>query len=108
MAHRPPVRPTFPPQPPSFFAKGGIYPARLGNLGQLVITGNPTIDGLIENPWVLIGGGLLLWFAFSRASEAISGKRRRSKGISPLTVATFAAGAGAAGYLWGSGALNQL
>jgi hypothetical protein len=79
----------------------------LGNLGQ--ITGNPTIDGIIENPWFLIGGGLLVWYLGSQALQGISGKRRRrSKGISPLTIATFVAGAGAAGYLWGNGTLNQL
>jgi len=91
-----PVRPVMPP-----------HRAGLGNLGQ--ITGNPTIDGILESPWFLIGGGLLVWYLGSRALQGISGKpRRRSKGISPLTVATFAAGAGAAGYLWGSGTLNQL
>jgi hypothetical protein len=95
MAHRPPVRPILPTS------------HGLGNLGQ--ITGNPTIDGIIENPWFLIGAGLLVWYLGSRALQGISGKRkRRSKGISPLTIATLAAGAGAASYLWGSGAFNQL
>jgi hypothetical protein len=96
LGHRPPIRPVMPP-----------HRAGLGNLGQ--ITGDPTIDGIIENPWFLIGGGLLVWYLVSQASQAISGKkRRRSKGVSPLTIATLAAGAGAAGYLWGSGTLNQL
>jgi hypothetical protein len=98
MAHRPPVRPILPTS------------HGLGNLGQ--ITGNPTIDGLLENPWVLVGGALALWFIFSRISGAVPAvtvkRRKRSKGISPVTIATLAAGAGAAGYLWGSGTLNQL
>jgi hypothetical protein len=104
MAHRPPVRPILPPRQTIPVSIGISRQRGLGNLGQ--ITGNPTIDGIIENPFFLIGGGLLAWFLISRA---ISGKpRRRSKGISLLTVATLAAGAGAAGYLWGNGTLNQL
>jgi hypothetical protein len=97
MAHRPLVRPVLSPH------RNG-----LGGLGQ--ITGNPTIDGVLESPFLWIGGGLLLLTLYRHFSSSFGKPRRRRKssGVSMLTVATLAAGAGALGYLAGGGSLSQL
>jgi hypothetical protein len=97
MKHRVPVRPMSPPH------RGG-----LGNLGQ--ITGNPTVDGILESPWLWIGGGLLVTYM---VLQSFGKPRRRRKGvITPFTAALYAAGAGALGYLvggaMGGGSLSNL
>jgi hypothetical protein len=104
MAHRPPVRPVL---NPTRIVRG----RGLGALGQNVITGNPTVDTFIEgvaaSPWLYIGGGLLLYYAIT-GSFGKPKRRRKGSGVSLLTVATLAAGAGALGYLAGGGSLSNL
>jgi hypothetical protein len=66
------------------------------------------ISGVTSSPWLYIGGGLLLTFLVMRAWSGPPKRRRKGSGISPFTAVVYAAGAGAAGYLVGSGALSQL
>jgi len=97
ITHRPPVRPVHPAH--------GSY-RRLSGLGQISITGNPTIDSLLENPWTLalLGvAGFAAWYflvpSFSTSGGSLHVKRRRAPTVSLPTAALLALGGAAAGYL---------
>jgi hypothetical protein len=93
-----------------------VSPRRRTSLGQAATTitvpsaTDTFISGITASPWLYIGGGLLLTFLVMRAwsGGGSTRKRRRSAGVSSFNAALFAAGAGALGYLAGSGTLGQL
>jgi hypothetical protein len=102
MAHRPPVRPLTPTHG-SYRRRSGA----LGALGQVSITGNPTIDSLLENPWTLALGAVALfaaWYylvpSFSTAGGSLHVKRRRAPTVTLPTAALLGLGGAAAGYLY--------
>ncbi len=75
---------------------------QLRGLGDVTTLTDPTatfLSGVSTSPWLYIGGGLLLFFVVQRSFGKPKRRRRKSSGISPLTAAVFAAGAGAAVYL---------
>ena len=83
------------------------YPPRrnLGRLGDLSSDlGLPvgTLDPIISSPFVWIGAGLLIAYAFFSTPQVVVKRKKRSSGrVSGLNTAVLATGALAGGYLIG-------
>lgn len=84
---------------------GDITPAQLApNLPSGLAT---FASGITSSPWLYVGAGLLAWYLYTRIQArptTITGqprRRRRTKKITPVTAALYAAGAGAGGYMLG-------
>jgi hypothetical protein len=105
--NRPPVRPLMPTH------GSGSY-RRLGALGQAIsITGNPTIDSFLENPWSLALGAVGLfaaWYffvpSFSTSGGSLHIKRRKAPTVSLPTAAVLVLGGAAAGYFYSTQSQN--
>jgi|GEM_PF-5562824 len=86
---------------------------RLRGMGDLSLPALPSLSltdptttflsGISTSPWLYVAGGLLVFFMVRR-SFGNTGRGRRVTNLhrlSPFTVAIYAAGAGAGGYLLG-------